>query len=63
VFFTWFFFCVGQYLYRRDEKKRARQALLNISDDEEGKLGAGSGLGDDKEAVPEVVEHRERRSD
>lgn len=41
VFFTWFFFCVGQYLYRRDERKRAlRDVVISQSlDDEELKLG------------------------
>jgi cbb3-type cytochrome oxidase subunit 3 len=56
VFFTWFFFCIGQYLYRRDEKKRAQQGLLQSSDDEEGKLGTGIGVGLEDKAVGEIIE-------
>jgi cbb3-type cytochrome oxidase subunit 3 len=56
VFFTWFFFCIGQYLYQRDERKRAQQALSPNSDDEEDKL--------DREIENkggEIVEHVERK--
>lgn len=55
VFFTWFFFLVGQYFYRRDEKKRERIALAQRAIDEE------DGLNLKDKAVGEVVEHVEER--
>ncbi|KAF2018812.1 MFS general substrate transporter [Aaosphaeria arxii CBS 175.79] len=54
VFFTWFFFLVGQYLYRRDEKKRERMALAQRADEEDV-------LNLKDKAVGEVVEHVEER--
>lgn len=38
IFFTWFFFCVGQYFYKKDEKKREQRALSQMSEDGEGDL-------------------------
>ncbi|PVH97593.1 MFS general substrate transporter [Periconia macrospinosa] len=36
VFFTWLFFIVGQYLYKRDEKRqKGHAATMHTSDDEE----------------------------
>ncbi|KAF2112789.1 major facilitator superfamily domain-containing protein [Lophiotrema nucula] len=55
VFFTWLFFVVGQYLYRRAEKKREQQAVRQVTKDEE------DGLNLEDKAVGEVVEHIEER--
>jgi hypothetical protein len=55
VFFTWFFFLVGQYLYRKDEKKREQATLAQTTEDEE------DGLNLNDKAVGEVVEHIEER--
>lgn len=57
MFCTWFFFIVGQYFYRRDEKKRERLALERAAEDEE------DGLNLDDKAVGEVVEHIEERKE
>ncbi|KAF2792617.1 MFS general substrate transporter [Melanomma pulvis-pyrius CBS 109.77] len=57
VFCTWFFFIVGQYFYRRDEKKRERLALERAAEDEE------DGLNLNDKAVGEVVEHIEERKE
>lgn len=55
VFFTWFFFIVGQYLYRKDEKKRELRAIAQTTKDEE------DGMNISDKAVGEVVEHIEQR--
>ncbi|KAF2276167.1 MFS general substrate transporter [Westerdykella ornata] len=55
VFFTWFFFMVGQYLYRKDEKKRARTQVPDSKSDEEAQVD----FGDQK--VGAVVEHIDER--
>lgn len=56
VFFCWFFFMVAQYLYRRDEKKRERDAVVHATKDEED---AGLEIHD---KGGEVVEHIEQRN-
>lgn len=53
VFFCWLFFMLSQWLYRRDERKREREAVMRTEKDSEEVLG-------DK-AVGEVVEHIEER--
>ena len=55
VFFTWFFFLVGQYFYRKDEKKREQATVARTTKDEE------DGLNLNDKAVGEVVEHIEER--
>jgi hypothetical protein len=47
---------VGQYLYKRDEKKRARASVASSARDEEDRVD----VKDDK-AVGEIVEHVEER--
>ena len=46
---------VGQYLYRRDEKKKGQQEVGQIVKDEE------DGLHGEDKAVGEVVEHIEEQ--
>lgn len=53
VFFCWFFFMVSQWLYRRDEKKREREALERVARDDEEVLS--------QKAVGELVEHVEEK--
>ncbi|KAF2184029.1 MFS general substrate transporter [Zopfia rhizophila CBS 207.26] len=55
VFMTWFLFCVGQYLYRKDEKKRETEAIQQVTKDEE------DGLNLSDKGVGEVFEHIEER--
>jgi len=55
TFFTWLFFIIGQYLYRRDEKKRSRLEVARAAADEEDSLDLSN------KAVGDVVEHIEER--
>lgn len=55
IFFAWFFFMVGQYLYRRDEKKRTQETVACDTKDEE------NGLDFNDKAVGEIVERIEER--
>ena len=55
IFFTWLFFIIGQYLYRRDEKKRSRLEVARAAADEEDSLDLSN------KAVGDVVEHIEER--
>lgn len=53
VFGCWGFFLLSQWLYRRDQKRREKQAIERVASDEEDVMGA-KGIGD-------VVEHVEER--
>jgi hypothetical protein len=55
VFFTWFFFAVGQYFYRRDEKAKAQATVPHETKDEE------DGVDVNEKGVGEIVEHVEER--
>ncbi|KAF2635400.1 pantothenate transporter liz1 [Massarina eburnea CBS 473.64] len=57
VFFTWFFFLVGQYLYKRDEKRNKGHAatMPTAASDNE------SGVAIEDKAVGEITEHIEQR--
>lgn len=38
VFFTWFFFCLMQYMYAKDQKKKQANAVTTLAKDEEDDL-------------------------
>ncbi|KAH7114272.1 major facilitator superfamily domain-containing protein [Dendryphion nanum] len=55
VFFTWFFFCLGQFMYHRDLKRKQATAITSLSKDEEDNLHLN-------EKVPdEVILHVEEK--